>query len=148
VDEQRRYPLNVAGETCDHRLIGAEQKPTSPLRWVLWAVFLTILNGCWSLTLHMEDARRKGQQRVFAPSPPLLPDWIFYTVYALLLLQLVLSAFGVWRVRTGRWWLAGILLVLWLTAVFLRKPDSDRSKPPHPPAEPSCVTGPLKRLVR
>jgi hypothetical protein len=70
-------------------------RPSTPFRWILGGLFMTIVNGCWSLGLHMEDSQRKGQQRAFAPSPPLMPEWIFYTVYVLLFLQLVVSAVGV-----------------------------------------------------
>jgi hypothetical protein len=96
-----------------------QPQPATPFRWIMWGLFLTMVNGCWSLSLHMEDAKRKGQQRVFDPSPPLLPEWLLYTVNALLLVQLVVSGVAVWRIKTGRWWLAGILLVLWLVAVFI-----------------------------
>ena len=93
-----------------------EQSPSGPFRWILWGIFLTALNGCWSQVVNFEDARRKGQS-VFSPSAPILPEWVFYTVYGLLLLQLLVSAIGV--VRTGSWWLAAILIVLMSVAVIV-----------------------------
>ena len=95
-----------------------EANPATAIRWVIWGLILTLINGCWSLSLQLEDMRRKGQQRMFDTSPPLLPEWVFYSVHVLFLLQLVVSIVGVWQTTRGRWRLAGVLLVLWLTSVF------------------------------
>jgi hypothetical protein len=77
-----------------------------------------MVNGCWSLDLHWEDAQRHSQS-VFAPSSPPLPEWILYTPSVLLFLQLVVSAIGIWQVQNGRWWLATILLLFWVTAFIM-----------------------------
>jgi hypothetical protein len=41
------------------------------------------------------------------------------SLLARMALQLVISIYWVWRVENGRWWMAGVLLVLWLTAVVI-----------------------------
>ena len=100
-------------------VMGAHPTRAGVTRWIIWGLLLTGLNGCYAWTMHMEDAHRRGTQCVFGPpAPPLLPEWAFYIVDGLLALQLVVSAIAVWRIGSGRWWLAAILVLLWLLAVF------------------------------
>jgi hypothetical protein len=62
--------------------------------------------------INLDACLRKGHQRTFGPSPPLLPTWVVPVVDALLWLQLGLMALAVWRAPDGRWGMLPILLGL------------------------------------
>lgn len=94
-----------------------QPRPRGPFYWILGGLLLTVFNSSYGMGLNMEDSDRHNAQSIFHPSPPLLPQWIFYTIYVFLAVQVVFSIIGVWRVQKGRIWVAAIYVILWLSAL-------------------------------
>jgi hypothetical protein len=68
--------------------------------------------------IHLDAVSRRGSQRVFAPSPPLLPARVEPTVDALLLVPLALIGLSFWR-TPQRWAYLPALLALTFLCVVL-----------------------------
>lgn len=86
---------------------------------IIGGLFLTVMNSWWALGVIAEDTLRRGSQRVFGPSPELLPEWMMNSIPVCLAIQLAISVYWIANVREKRWRLATVLLPLWLIATMV-----------------------------